>query len=172
MVLEHPARFALSCAPAVRATPSRSMSAEELDLPVRTPLGAPPLAPIQGGKTLRRLSLISACAWTLFILVVCWTPQNRLPVNENRVPILKLIHADKMVHATVFAVFGALWMHALGTERRAAWVVLAGVLLAIVTEAGQGLMPIGRTADLLDALADMAGTAASVLVYARYISRS
>lgn len=138
----------------------------------RTPLVVPRGTESQHDRSARRGWLVLACLWTLFIFVVCWTPQNRLPVDENRTPLLKVLHADKVVHASVFAVFGALWMHSLTSERRAVWTLLAGVALAIITEAGQGLMPIGRVADLLDGLADTAGAAISVFLYSRYALRA
>jgi hypothetical protein len=97
-----------------------------------------------------------AFAWTLLIVGACLFPGRWLPGHESQPGIS---HLDKLVHGSLFAVYGLLWMRA--GRRRAwtwkAWVVAAGIVLALLTELGQGLPAIERDPDPLDGLADVAG---------------
>ena len=65
-------------------------------------------------------------------------------------------HTDKLVHASLFAILGALGMRGwLQADQR--WRVLAFLLgLGVVTEALQSLVP-GRSASIWDGLADAIG---------------
>lgn len=65
-------------------------------------------------------------------------------------------HADKLVHASLFAILGALGMRGwLQADQR--WRVLAFLLgLGVVTEALQAIVP-GRSASIWDWLADAIG---------------
>ncbi|RMH69672.1 MAG: VanZ family protein [Bacteroidetes bacterium] len=93
-----------------------------------------------------------AVAWTLLILIGCALPGSELPD-------VSMLSLDKLIHAALFAGFGWLWMQALahrpGTRTR--WILTAGVLLALLTEAYQGLLPLGRTADPYDVAANLIG---------------
>ncbi|MEM9665858.1 MAG: VanZ family protein [Bacteroidota bacterium] len=97
-----------------------------------------------------------ALLWTLAILVGCSVPGQELPAAP-------FFSFDKVIHLVVFAGFGWLWMQTQTWSGRAvAGVVLFGLLYAIGTELYQGWMPIGRSADPYDALADVAGLLAGV----------
>ncbi len=98
-----------------------------------------------------------ALAWMLVLLVAFSIPSANLPV-------LTFELADKLEHAVAFFVLGLLWMRALrgSYTRRAAVTLAIGVLFGVATEVYQGVMPIGRLADPLDAVADAVGTGLAV----------
>ena len=118
----------------------------------------------------RRVALASA--WTLLILALCWWPRQGMPVSESGSLIKRIPHLDKVVHFGLFAPFAALWVGPSGGKRRAVSVFLAGVVLAIVTEVGQGSSLVNRDPDPLDALADIAGAGAGALAASWYARRS
>ena len=104
-----------------------------------------------------RPAILLALAWTLLILALCSIPGDSLPESE-------LFSYDKLGHAGAFAIFAWLWLRA-ATPDRTAWVLAGGVAFAIGTELYQGLLPFGRLADPLDALADLVGLLAGFLAY-------
>ena len=57
-----------------------------------------------------RLRVVVAVLWTIVILVLCWTPQILLPVNERTASLTQQLHLDKFVHAGIFTVFTVLWL--------------------------------------------------------------
>lgn len=98
-----------------------------------------------------------ALAWTAVALALCLAPSHWFPQSESQ--SLHLIpHLDKLVHATLFAGFGLLWMWAGASPRRWVGILLAGTLLAVATEVIQGLPCVHRDPDLFDGLADIVGT--------------
>lgn len=108
-----------------------------------------------------------AAFWTLLIFAALSLPSRGVP--SGGVP-----HLDKLVHVTLFAGFGLLWMYALLPPRgayrfrSAAWRVLAaGAAYGALLEVYQGLLPaLGRSAEALDAAADVAGLLLAVLLCA------
>ena len=111
--------------------------------------------------------LLLAWGWTLVILVLCWTPSDKLPLDKAVPSFFAFQHLDKLVHFGIFAVFGVVWMRAVTSPGRAAWVLAGGIALAVVSEVGQGLSIIARDPDVFDALADAVGVAAGVWAYLR-----
>ncbi|MHC5537031.1 VanZ family protein [Singulisphaera rosea] len=105
----------------------------------------------------RRVRL--AVAWTCVILALCLIPARFLPPEEfpDRVS-----HFDKIVHASLFGIFGLLWIRASRTSKLTAGVLVGGLALAAVTELGQALPIVSRDADLLDFLADLFGLVVGV----------
>jgi hypothetical protein len=107
-----------------------------------------------------RLRLMSAIAWTLVILVLCWTPDIYLLVKEEPRFLSDFIpiRIDKIVHAGIFLVFAVLWLRALGGQKRwFLWILLGGTALAIISELGQNVPIVHRDGDVDDALADIVG---------------
>lgn len=104
--------------------------------------------------------LALAFGWMLFVLVL-------LSIPGSSIPPLELGMADKLAHFACFFVIGLLWMRALrGSGLRRALITLAiGVLYGFGTEIYQALMPIGRTFDPYDAVADAAGTLAAIATW-------
>lgn len=99
--------------------------------------------------------------WTLAIAIACAWPGTDLPDPPGTFPL------DKLAHAGLFAGFGLLWMGALrgSMHRRSGRVLTLGLLYAAATEGTQALLPTGRTASLLDLLADAAGLLIAVGVF-------
>jgi hypothetical protein len=99
-----------------------------------------------------------AVLWTIVILVLCWTPQILLPVNERTASLTQQLHLDKFVHAGIFTVFTVLWLRTRPAGKtRYLWILLAGTALAAITEVVQNLPIINREGQFEDALADFAG---------------
>ena len=91
-----------------------------------------------------------AIAWTVAILVACSLPGSSIPDS----PVLPL-SIDKWVHAVMFLGFGSLWLTALPGR---GWAVFAaGVAYAVAIEVWQAALPVGRSGDPYDALADVVG---------------
>lgn len=113
----------------------------------------------------RRASLaaVLALAWAALIFWASSRPAGDLPPSFP--------HADKLVHAAVYAVLGALVAVALGRGRplpaRAAGLALAlAVAYGVSDELHQGFVP-GRDVSLLDLVADTVGAAAGIFAVAR-----
>lgn len=100
----------------------------------------------------------SAIAWTAFMFGGLATPSSGVPhVGSN----------DKIIHALIFIGFGYLWRRSGLTNRQTvAW----GTAFAVLTEIYQGLMPIGRSGDWQDAVADLIGVFVG-LVFAQLTAR-
>jgi VanZ family protein len=97
------------------------------------------------------------------LLLLCWLPAQSLPVDEGGSSWITFAHADKVVHLGLFGLFGILWGRVRPGNLWATKVVLGGILLATLTEAGQALPVIGRDANVPDALADTAGLVLGVV---------
>ncbi len=108
-----------------------------------------------------------AWLWSLLIFVLCWTPRQFVPgENEKSNPFL-FPNFDKVVHFLLFAGFSYFWMLAGSIKVR--WVIVAGVAVAILTELGQANSIVGRDASWPDGLADTLGVVAGVGFY--YLGR-
>ncbi len=106
------------------------------------------------------LWLTLALGWTLAILVACSWPGDSLPSSG-------LFQFDKLAHLGMFAGFGLLWMHALTLplSKRTGLVFLIGTAYAILTELYQAWLPFERSAEVLDALANVIGLSLALLLY-------
>ena len=93
-----------------------------------------------------------AIAWTIIMLIGCLTPHDEVPDEL-------MTYNDKVLHIAIFAPFAGLWMLA-GT--RIVSVAIAGLLLGALIEVLQYFLPINRSADWLDLLADCIGTGAGI----------
>jgi VanZ family protein len=110
-------------------------------------------------RSFRPLRVGLALAWTALILALCLTPSAWLPRPESHgTRVFMIPHFDKIVHATLFAGFGLLWIGALVSPRRWVGVLIAGLLLSLGTEVLQAIPFIDRDPNLFDGLADAAGT--------------
>jgi len=113
-----------------------------------------------------RFRLLSAVLWTIVILLLCWTPQIWLPVEEGLNSWGQYLHLDKIVHAGIFAVFAVLWLRALPPRsNRFVWVGLAGTALAAITEIVQNVPIINREGEFQDSVADVVGMLIGFLVF-------
>ena len=91
-----------------------------------------------------------ATLWSVAILAACLVPGSQI-----HPPAFLPFTMDKWVHLGMFLGFGALWLHA--RPERTREVLAAGVAYGIGIEILQGLLPIERSADPLDAAADVVG---------------
>lgn len=96
--------------------------------------------------TRNQLLYYAAVGWTIVLFIGCSLPGNGLPdLSSGR---------DKWVHVEIFMLFGLLWRL---NGRSVWWVLLAGTVYGILIELWQGIMPIGRSCDVYDAVADCVG---------------
>ncbi len=102
----------------------------------------------------------AALAWMLAILAGMSIPASSLPTSA-------LFTADKLLHFGCFFTLTILWQRALtgSWKKRAVLALVIGVAFGAATEVYQGLMPIGRTADVFDLLADTAGCLVGLALY-------
>ena len=124
------------------------------------PAGPPPTS--RADLTIYRLVL--AVLWTLAIMTVCWLPRHVVREIEDDSAWFKIPNFDKLVHCAIFVVFSILWARVWSSRPRLAWVVLAGLVLAVVTEVVQELPVVGRDASLYDALTDIVGVLIGIAV--------
>lgn len=93
-----------------------------------------------------------AITWTIIMLIGCLTPHDQVPDELNT-------WNDKSLHILIFAPFTLLWMLA-GWRMKMA--LTAGVVYGILIEVLQYLLPINRSADWKDVIADCIGTVLGV----------
>ncbi|MBO0933536.1 VanZ family protein [Fibrella aquatilis] len=105
--------------------------------------------------TFQKVTRWLAIAWTVAILAGMSIPGDGMPDLGNS--------RDKWVHCFAFFGIAILWRLAGWSWRRT---LLFGVGYAIGTEIYQAIMPIGRSGDWQDALADTTGLCLGLLVTA------
>jgi VanZ family protein len=108
----------------------------------------------EAGATLRLAPLWWAAGWAIvvFITFSCLEPAHYVP---------NLHLWDKLEHATAF--FGmTCWFGGLVRRRRYLWIVFWMLLFGAGIEVAQGLMRLGRSADVLDFTADSVGVAVAL----------
>jgi hypothetical protein len=113
---------------------------------------------------LTRYRLVMAVVWTVVIMTLCWMPKFVVEDIEDESSWFRIPNFDKLVHCGIFVVFSILWARVWSARRRFAWVVLAGFVLAIVTELVQELPIVGRDASLYDTLTDATGVLLGIAV--------
>ena len=96
--------------------------------------------------------IVLATGWTVLIIASLSIPGSSLPSSS-------LLQLDKFVHFALFFVLTGLWLAAKSEARIDRGLVILGLILvfAIGSEYYQEVMPIGRMAELRDALADSVG---------------
>lgn len=102
-----------------------------------------------------------AILWTLFIFVGCLYPGRELPKVD--VPFF-----DKWTHFVLFGVFSFLWLWAWipASISKLIRACLLGILLGVVIEGLQEILVfLGRSAELMDAIADAVGALLGTLVF-------
>ncbi len=95
----------------------------------------------------KNLRFSAAVIWTIIMLIGCLLPGPDVP------PVITM--NDKFTHVGIFILFAVLWSL---SGRRPVWVILAGLFFGILIEVLQGALPIHRSADVQDAIADLIGT--------------
>ena len=90
--------------------------------------------------------------WALVIIALCSIPGPSLPDSE-------LLSFDKVGHFGMFFIGALLWLWTWPYDTGR--VLLVGLALSVGTEVYQGLAPfLGRSPDVLDVVADLAGLVA------------
>lgn len=106
-------------------------------------------------KSVRLGLFLLAVLTTAFVVV-----ESLLP-NGTATPVG---NTDKIVHFSAYFILGVLWIPALGTKKP--WiVVLALAVLGLVIEGLQGMLDMGRSADIFDALANICGAICALLFW-------
>ena len=90
-----------------------------------------------------------AITWTIIMLIGCLTPHDQIPSELNT-------WNDKSLHVLIFAPFTLLWML---TGLRTGYALAAGLLFGLLIEVLQYALPINRSADWKDLVADCVGAA-------------
>ena len=109
----------------------------------------------------RKAALVAALAWTVGIFVACLWPANELPHSD--IPFV-----DKWTHFTFFGGFSILWLLAYPSRRagRLLLVFILATAVGILVECLQMALPaLGRSGEVLDAVADAAGGAIGAGLY-------
>lgn len=96
--------------------------------------------------------LTGAWGWTIFILLLLSIPGGAMPSTT-------LFQLDKLVHVFIFFILAILWLKTpWNSSTKRSWIILvAGLAFSILSELYQGIIPIDRTPDVLDAVADSIG---------------
>lgn len=114
----------------------------------------------------RPLALVATAA----VVVICLCPSSWLP-TPRRIESVEFLNLDKLVHFSMYAMFGLAWMLAAPLEASTrSWskrVIVAGVALAIGTELAQGTVFISRDPNAFDCLANVTGLVVATLVTVR-----
>ena len=108
--------------------------------------------------------------WMAFILLLIGLPGYSFPNNE-------LFSADKFIHFGLYFVLSFLWMQAFIKQTSIPmlrfeggyYTLLIGILYSGLTEILQGVLFIQRSPDLVDYLANSAGTVAGFLFFRFFI---
>ena len=110
----------------------------------------------------KRQARLLAMLWTLLIFIGCFTPGKDIPKVD--VPLI-----DKWVHLVLFGGFTFLWL-CTRPVTKFTWLVimfLIAVALGSFIELMQGWLTfLGRSMELLDAVADSIGALLGIVIFA------
>lgn len=114
-----------------------------------------------------------ASLWTIGMLTAFSLPPTSVPAVESALSV------DKLIHFGLFFGFGLLWMRALrppsaegvadGLQGASLRFVGIGVCFAGGAEWYQQVIPVSRTSDPYDALANVVGLLTSLVVYTAFL---
>lgn len=96
-----------------------------------------------------------AFLWSLAVLAACLISMPDLGTAPSAIPQI-----DKIAHVLFFFGVGALWLRAY--PHRGWTILVGGLVFGASIELLQGLLPVTRTPDLLDVVADVVGTVLGV----------
>ncbi len=109
----------------------------------------------------RKAALAAAVVWTAGIFIACLWPGRELPHSD--IPFI-----DKWTHLVLFGGFSLLWLLAFPGRSVTRLVTVAAIATALgcLVEGLQASLPdLGRSGDLIDAVADMVGGVLGALAY-------
>ena len=104
--------------------------------------------------------IVFACGWTVLIVAALSVPGSNLPGSS-------VLELDKLIHFALFFVLTGLWLAAKSEARIDRGLAILGLILlfAAGSEYYQQVMPIGRTAELRDVLADSVGALLAFFIW-------
>jgi VanZ family protein len=112
--------------------------------------------------------LLPSVIWSLVILWIICIPGSSIPET----PFIYIPHFDKIVHAFIFGVFAFLINFGLYRQKNSflrrnhyTITMIAGVLYGVITEWIQLSFIPGRSGELMDWVADVAGTIAGIMIF-------
>lgn len=111
----------------------------------------------------RTKSRILAIGWTLLLLIGASIPGSTLDG-------LEILTFDKVIHTVGFAVFAILWLRVFPDAIMK--LLVSGVLYGLFIEVYQHIVPINRTFDVYDAIADCMGLGIGIGLFFLWSSRS
>jgi hypothetical protein len=106
----------------------------------------------------------SAVIWTVMILILCWIPARIVHKIEEGSSWFQVPDLDKAIHAGLFLVLALLWRRVDLSRRAIGVVILGGFALGAISELGQLLPIIRRTASLSDLATDCVGLIVGVAI--------
>jgi hypothetical protein len=98
------------------------------------------------------------------ILFLCWLPAKLVHRIEEESSWFQIPELDKFIHAGIFMVLAILWRRVNPSRRAKGAVILGGFALGALTELGQLLPSIRRTASLYDLSTDCVGLIAGLAI--------
>ena len=109
---------------------------------------------------------IKLLVWTFIIFYICLSPSEEIPKTK----IFEIPYFDKIVHFGIYFVFSLIFTIILESKKKnhqniyifnVSMTILFGGLIEIL----QHYLPIERSADFYDFMADLFGTIAAVVIY-------
>lgn len=117
-------------------------------------------------RSLRPITV--ALIWFLFVLILLSVPGNDLPSTGNW---LKVIYADKWIHAFLFGVMNWLFLRTLRgfpvqiRKSRSLLITALVIVWGFTTELLQGELINARSFELMDGVADASGALIAWLIF-------
>jgi VanZ family protein len=114
----------------------------------------------------RNKFLLAAITWTVLVAYLCLTNAANIP----KVSWLHIQNKDKIVHFTFYFVFTFLWVNTLkqnnnfSPRKARVYIFIAAFIFGVIIEICQGIIGKGRSADIIDVLANTSGSALSILM--------
>jgi VanZ family protein len=96
----------------------------------------------------------------MLVLLACALPRQNLPEAPGVTASIPFL--DRWVHFAIFGLWSALWSIALPGRRAALAIFALGAVYGGFTELLQGWLGWGRTADVIDWVADLVGVALGI----------
>ena len=123
-------------------------------------------------KWIHKRKRILLVGMIIVLLLVTLLPSNKIPLMPNW---KSLLQPDKIVHVLLFS--GVSCILLLNISRYRYWKnvfigFLIGLFLAVVTEILQGVLPIGRSMNIYDAIANIIGLFVGFLLWTILIKRN
>ncbi|GAP42086.1 MAG: VanZ family protein [Lentimicrobium sp.] len=117
-------------------------------------------------------NFLPSIIWTAVILVLTLLPGNYIPRVGS---FWNLFSPDKLIHIFLFSVLALLLFSGFfkqypgRNQRYITGMVLAfSILLAVLTELLQAMLPLGRSGNVYDTIADFAGISMGWLIFFQY----